>query len=110
MLSYISDVEPNVGKQISYRFNGTRIERAVDSNFSGDDSTAVTAPDITINNDSKFYVSGSCRGDAFQPKVFMIVTGTAIPNGKISLQSKFSIQTTVSQRVFDDQDLLIICP
>ncbi len=53
---------------------------------------------LTVNY-LKFYVTGTGAGDGLQPKVVIIVGGTARYNNQI--QSVFNIQTSVSQRKLD---------
>ncbi len=60
----------------------------------------ITAPEVKINN-LKFYVTGSdpaSTPDTNQPKIRIIIQGTAGTRNP----SSFNIQTTVSQRIFDN--------
>ncbi|MDO8510419.1 MAG: prepilin-type N-terminal cleavage/methylation domain-containing protein [bacterium] len=58
----------------------------------------ITAPEIDIKT-LKFYVHGSDLTDAKQPRVFMIVDGTASIKDKV--KTEFFIQTSVSQSYID---------
>jgi prepilin-type N-terminal cleavage/methylation domain-containing protein len=80
------------GKQITYKLNGTSIEKSVDS--SG--LIPVTSSDVSILN-LKFYVIGSTFGDTMQPKVIIVVKGYAGTKSR----SDFSLETMVSQRQID---------
>jgi len=55
----------------------------------------LTAPEITITN-LKFYVMGAATADANQPRVNIVVQGTAGTDPRT--QSKFNIYTSVTQR------------
>lgn len=59
----------------------------------------VTAPEITIES-LQFYVIGSTRGDVVQPKVVIVVNGTA-GSSQTRTRSAFSIQATAVQRLLD---------
>lgn len=83
------------GVDTIYRLNGTQLERSI--NY-GSTYIGLTSPDIIIQ-DLKFYVFGASIGDTNQPRVFMIVRGYA--GTKPTTQSRFVIQTSVSQRVLD---------
>lgn len=63
------------------------------------DGVAVTSPDVAIES-VRFYVIGSTRGDASQPKVLVVIKGTA-GLGKIKTRSTFHVQATAVQRVLD---------
>lgn len=80
--------------QVVYRYTDTYIERSTDG---GSSYQRITAPEVTIDELS-FYVVGTARGDTEQPRVTMVVRGTA---GSNELATDFNVQTTVSQRLFD---------
>jgi hypothetical protein len=91
--------------QVTYKLVGTHIERDVcppigvcTLNYH------VTSSDVTITN-LKFRVIGatpySVGGDLFQPQVIITISGNA--GVKPSIKSSFSLETTVSQRMFDSQ-------
>ena len=60
---------------------------------------AITAPEVSID-DLKFYVVGSTQGDAVQPKVVIVLKGTAGNVGSIA-RTTFHIQATAVQRLLD---------
>lgn len=66
---------------------------------------AITAPEISIDS-MKFYVVGTNRGcsvvpcDTVQPKVVIVVSGTA-PVAQAKTRTSFHIQVTAVQRVLD---------
>lgn len=59
----------------------------------------MTAPEVSIDS-VKFYVVGSERGNGEQPKVLIIIKGSA-GNTRITTQSTFHIQATAVQRILD---------
>ncbi len=91
------------GQTVTYSTStvSTRISRAIspDNNF-------ITSPDVTLTN-LKFWVIGSttycvlnCADkDIVQPRVVIVVSGYV--GTKPTTRSNFTLQTTVSQRVFD---------
>ena len=80
--------------QITYRLNGTIIEKQVGS---GGNYIAVTAPEITIDN-LTFYTLGAGIGNTLQPKTIIIIKShTGANKGR----SDFTLQTLVSQRALD---------
>ncbi len=60
---------------------------------------AITAPEISIDS-MQFFVSGSTIADYNQPKIVMIVKGTA-GGERLRTRTTFSIQATAVQRVLD---------
>lgn len=83
------------GLVITYKLNGTQIEKQV--GLSGD-FIAVTAPEVVIEN-LTFYVIGAPVGDGFQPKTLITIRGKA--GAKSNTTSEFSVQALVSQRALD---------
>lgn len=83
------------GTDTTYRLNGTQIQKTTDY---GNTYIGLTAPEIIIQ-DLRFYVFGALNSDTSQPRVFMIVRGYA--GKKPTNQSRFIIQTSISQRVLD---------
>lgn len=73
-----------------------RLYRSTDG---GLNRTAVTAPDITID-EMRFYVTGTSRSDEVQPKVVVTVKGTA-GAARVKTRSTFYIQATAVQRLLD---------
>jgi prepilin-type N-terminal cleavage/methylation domain-containing protein len=85
--------------QVVYRLNGTQLERSLES---GDNGTwvALTAPEVQITN-FRFYVTGSTPlsdGDTEQPRVLMVIQGTAEVQGG---PTEFTVQSSVTQRLID---------
>ena len=59
---------------------------------------SITSPDIIITK-LMFYVVGALSGDGVQPKVVMLSSGyTTVKAGE---QSQFNIQTSITQRIYD---------
>ena len=83
------------GKTVVFRKNGTQIERSVDAG----PFLSITSPQISIET-LNFFVEGSVSGDGAQPKVLIVVRGTA--GVKENEKTTFDIQTAVSQRIFDN--------
>ncbi len=88
------------GRRIVYKLSGGRIARSID----GGTDYFLTSSDVTIEK-LTFRVFGSTPysvgGNLFQPQVIMIVGGFA--GTKPTVKSSFTLQTTVSQRMFDSQ-------
>jgi prepilin-type N-terminal cleavage/methylation domain-containing protein len=78
-----------------YYFSNGQLYRSLQG---GSNPVAVTAPEVTIS-DIKFYVVGTIRSDVVQPKVVMVIKGTAGPTA--ATQTTFYIQATAVQRVLD---------
>ncbi len=68
------------------------------SESSWSDLQDVTGPDVQINN-LQFFVSGDGTADGLQPRVLLIIQGSAGNVGKG--YADFNIQTTLSQRAVD---------
>jgi prepilin-type N-terminal cleavage/methylation domain-containing protein len=81
---YVFDSETRTIKKST---NGTTI-----------DAVPITAPEVTID-DMKFYVVGTTRGDEIQPKVVIIIKGSA--GTANSVRTTFHIQATAVQRSLD---------
>ncbi len=79
--------------QITYRINGSSIEKQVGSGG----FIALTAPEIIIDN-LTFYTFGTTVGDTSQPKVIIKIDGHS---GTTKGRSDFTLQTLVSQRALD---------
>ena len=60
---------------------------------------AITSPEITID-DMLFYVVGTNRHDTVQPKVVIVIKGSAGASGSTA-RTTFHIQATAVQRVLD---------
>ena len=87
---------------VVYRLNSTaQIEKSVNSGSYlplTPYNASVSLQPLSIDY-LRFYVSGSPSGDGLQPRVVVVIQGTAIYNTKI--QTKFQLQTSVSQRKID---------
>jgi prepilin-type N-terminal cleavage/methylation domain-containing protein len=85
--------------QVVYRLNGTQLERSLRSGVGGS-WVAITAPEVTLTS-FQFYVTGSSAystGDHTQPRVLMIIHGTAaVPGGP----TDFTVQSSVTERLLD---------
>jgi type II secretory pathway pseudopilin PulG len=84
-----------------YLYNATdqRLYRSVDGNPS--DAVAITAPEVSIDS-LQFYVVGTAHGngDTVQPKVVIVIKGTAGTAGTAE-RTTFHIQATAVQRQLD---------
>ena len=90
--------DPN--DQSVYRLNGTQLERSLKLSGANGSWVAITAPEVVITN-FKFYVTGSTPtsgSDFAQPRVLMIIKGTATVQGG---PTEFTIQSSVTQRLID---------
>lgn len=74
-----------------------RLYKSEDGTLGG--GLPITAPDVSIQSVS-FYVTGSSNADNLQPKVLIVVKGTA-GGGNVKAQTSFHIQATAVQRVLD---------
>ena len=79
--------------QITYRLNGTTIEKKIDN----DPYASVTAPDTLIDS-LTLYTLGAGTGNTLQPKVIIVVK-SHVGTGKS--RTDFVLETLVSQRVLD---------
>jgi prepilin-type N-terminal cleavage/methylation domain-containing protein len=84
------------GDKITYRLNNGRIEKVLDGNPST--SLILTSSDTNITS-LTFYVVGAPAGDNLQPRLTIVLRGTAGLKEKI--KSRLNIQTTISQRSLD---------
>ena len=65
----------------------------------GQSPIAITAPEVSID-EMNFYVVGTTQGDATQPKVIIVIKGSAGVAGT-SARTTFHIQATAVQRALD---------
>lgn len=79
---------------VVFRLNNNRIERQVN----GAAFVPLTSPDITIGN-LQFFVDGVVEDDEIQPRVLILLTGTAGVSATAS--TTFTMQTLVTQRLID---------
>jgi prepilin-type N-terminal cleavage/methylation domain-containing protein len=84
------------GDHMVYKLDGSTLERSSDN---GNNFTAVTAPEIVIEN-LTFRVFGAAPGDILQPKTLISIKGYS--DTKASSKTEFSLQTLVSQRCLDN--------
>jgi prepilin-type N-terminal cleavage/methylation domain-containing protein len=102
----------NNAQDIGYVFDSTgaycgkgqlcKIYGTLNGNIGNGTPVAVTSTDVTINS-LTFYVVGTARsttGDTTQPKVVIIVKGTA-GAGNLKTVTSFNIQATAVQRLLD---------
>lgn len=88
------------GKRAVYYFKqdseGGRLYRSLDG---GASEIPITAPEVEIE-DVRFYVRGTRPGDTEQPKIVIVIKGSA---GALNTKSRtdFYIQATAVQRVLD---------
>lgn len=91
---------PNCGDSCSdwiYDFHDGRLWRSTDGFTSSE--LPLTAPEVTIDSVS-MYVIGATRSDNIQPKVVVIIKGSA-GAAKTNVRTTFHIQSTAVQRVLD---------
>ena len=74
-----------------------RLEKSTDGTVGS--AVPITAPEVTID-DLKFYVVGTTRGDPIQPKILIVIKGSAGVTGSTA-RTTFHIQATSVQRVLD---------
>jgi prepilin-type N-terminal cleavage/methylation domain-containing protein len=89
-----SDSSDNV--VFSYRSGEKRLYRSTDS---GATFFPMTAEDVQID-ETTFYVTGAGTGDGQQPKVVMVIKGTAGAE-RASSRTTFNIEATAIQRALD---------
>jgi type II secretory pathway pseudopilin PulG len=82
-------------ERVVYTFSNGQLFRSMQG---GSNPIAVTAPEVSINS-MTFYVVGTVVGDTAQPKVVMVVKGTAGASNKT--RTTFYIQATGVQRTLD---------
>ena len=80
---------------IIYRFQSGKLTKSYNN---GSTYTDVTSSEVTIEY-AKFFVYYSTPGDVFQPHVLLVLRGYS--GEKPSEQSRFDIQTVISQRSLD---------
>lgn len=84
------------GQTVTYRLNNQRLEISKDG---GGSWQFLTSSDLIIIDTLLFYVVGAPAGDNLQPRVTLVLRGTAGLQEKI--RAHLNIQTTVSQRMLD---------
>ena len=83
------------GATVAYRFSGNALERSDDN---GASYKPITSPETVIEY-LRFYVLGSGVGDTSQPYVVVVLRGYV--GNKPTAQSRFTIETIMSQRALD---------
>lgn len=83
-------------ERVAYEFQDGRLYRSQDG---GLNSIAITAPEVLIE-DMRFYTIGTVQGDIVQPKVVIVVKGSAEAENAKS-RTTFYIQATAVQRALD---------
>jgi prepilin-type N-terminal cleavage/methylation domain-containing protein len=83
----------NGSNVIVYRLNNARIEKSADG---GANYITMTAPEIRITK-LLFWVQGQAANDKIQPRVTIIINGSAGDKKVVNL----NLQTTISQRQLD---------
>ncbi len=86
----------SAGDKATYRLNSGKIERIINGNSAS--PFVLTSPDVNVSS-LVFYVVGAPAGDHLQPRVTIVLRGTAGLKEKI--KSQINIQTTISQRLLD---------
>lgn len=95
------------GDVVLYRFDGSCLQEKVtdvpwgayqDSFGSNSGYTCMTGRDITLSKVT-FYVSNTAKDSGRQPFIIISMTGTVGPSTKPSLQTSFSLMTSISQRI-----------
>ena len=81
----------------SYNSVTKRLEKSTSGSVAG--MVPITAPEVTIDS-VQFFVVGSTPSDTLQPKVIVVVKGSAGAEGT-SARTTFHIQATAVQRVLD---------
>lgn len=85
-------------KPVSYYLSGTQIVRTI-GNAVPPVPIGVTAPEVKVDRFC-FLIEGTAAGDGVQPHVLMLVGGV-MREGQKKLESRFDIQTFITQRLLD---------
>ena len=101
------------GREVGYRYAECDGIGCIQRNTEGGDADAweaITSPEVVIE-DLEFYLHGSLRNDEYQPRLtislrgFMPISGDATASSDCGEDgftcSIFNIQTTVTQRLYD---------
>ncbi|MEY4747214.1 MAG: hypothetical protein RLZZ416_263 [Candidatus Parcubacteria bacterium] len=81
----------------TYSFNSSTHQ--IEKSENNQTAVAITAPEVTID-DMQFYVVGTQKTDTVQPKVVIVIRGSAGAAGS-SAVTTFHIEATAVQRVLD---------
>ena len=82
-----------------YEFRNGRIYKSTNGTTNPASQAAITASEVTIE-DVTFFVFGSGRTDTVQPKVMMVIKGSA-GTTKANVKTTFHVQSTAVQRILD---------
>ena len=82
------------GIDVTYAYDGSVLTRTENG-----ETIQLTADEVDIES-VRFYVSGAVQRDREQPKVMIVIKGTA-HGGQRNAQTTFNIQATAVQRVLD---------
>jgi prepilin-type N-terminal cleavage/methylation domain-containing protein len=103
--SYLAFLSNDGLTRVAYCLAGGVVRRqlsqgSLDTSCASSNFLPITAAEVSISN-LTFYVVGSVPGspDNTQPKVTILLNGTVQVTA--SLQSKFDLQTSVTQRLYD---------
>lgn len=94
----IDDSNDQVGFRLAQIGDKGVIERSDNGALSSSGWSSITSPDVDIET-LGFYVYGSNPSDTLQPRVVIVIKGTAMLSN--SRQEEFNVQTTVTQRLID---------
>jgi prepilin-type N-terminal cleavage/methylation domain-containing protein len=83
--------------QVIYRLRDSVLEKSENGGAAGT-FISIIAPEVSIER-FVFYVDGTSSLDNMQPRVVIIIQGTAGIDEKT--KTRFNLQTTISQRVLD---------
>jgi prepilin-type N-terminal cleavage/methylation domain-containing protein len=81
-------------QQVSYRLNGSVLEKGISDGMGGYTFSALTPGNLTIDY-LNFYLAGESLGDQRQPRITVTLGATA---GQGVQETKINVQTTLSQR------------
>lgn len=83
--------------QVIYRLKDNVLEKSINGGAAGT-FVSIIAPEVSIKK-FVFYVDGTSSSDNMQPRVVIVIQGTAGISEKT--KTEFNLQTTISQRVLD---------
>lgn len=89
----------DTGDDWVYEFRNGRIYKSVSGTTNQSSQVAITAAEVTIE-DVTFFIFGSDRSDSVQPKVMMVIKGSA-GTTKANVKTTFHVQSTAVQRILD---------
>lgn len=89
-------LKDHLGNDIVYSYDFT--DHSILRSINGGAAVSFTAPEIYVTS-TLFIVTGSTPGDGVQPTVTLMIQSSA--GDKTSTDTKFNVQTTVTQRILD---------